>query len=108
MNREIRSAADTCLMEFCKELKENPKKRTVEMDSELIQILLVKLNTEKSNQVTKITALYWLRQYLIMFEEELNQGNTNTNFNISILPKASNILQSILICKASENTSELR
>lgn len=45
--KEVRSAADSCLMEFCKELRENPKKRTTEMDSELIQILLVKLNTEK-------------------------------------------------------------
>lgn len=75
------------------------------MDSELVQILISKLITEKTNNVTKITAIMWLKQYLLMFEEELNQGNTNSNFNISILSRASSLLQGILLCKASENTS---
>lgn len=63
-------SAESCLSEFLRELKENPKHRTVELDSEIIESL-VTLLLDRINSRTKMYALIWLREYLEMFYKEL-------------------------------------
>jgi len=101
VNKEIRMAADACLTEFLTEVKEHPNDRTAELDSEVVEILVVIL-LERVNIRTKMNALVWLSEYLKLFDTELSKGNQNTNLKKAILPKLSIILKAILMSIADE------
>jgi len=101
VNKEIRIAADACLLEFLTEIKEHPNDRTAELDSEVVETLVFIL-LEKVNIRTKMNALVWLSEYLKLFDNELQKGNQNTNLKQAILPKLSIILKAILMSIADE------
>ena len=77
-------------------MKENPKSRTVDLDKE-IMLTLVELLSDRINIRTKITVLEWLAEYLKMFNQELQNGNKESYYNVSILAKIPTILRGILI-----------
>jgi vacuole morphology and inheritance protein 14 len=72
--KDIRESADACLMDFLKEIKETPKERTVTLDNQILNIL-VQLCSSKIANLTKLTALCWLHDYLKLFLHEMDDQN---------------------------------
>ncbi len=67
----------------------------MELDKQIIQTLVDLLN-DRINIRTKITVLEWLSEYLKMFNQELQNGNKESYYNVSILTRIPTIIRGIL------------
>lgn len=94
-NREISNAVDKCLTEFTKEIKDNINSRSVEIDSEIIEIL-VKICNKKVNSLAKFNALIWIQDYLVLLQKEIEASNSQ-NFS-SPFKKAILLKYPIILC----------
>eukprot|EP01016_Furgasonia_blochmanni_P010806 TRINITY_DN1465_c0_g2_i1.p1 TRINITY_DN1465_c0_g2~~TRINITY_DN1465_c0_g2_i1.p1 ORF type:complete len:513 (+),score=154.52 TRINITY_DN1465_c0_g2_i1:100-1539(+) len=101
-NKEIKNAADNCLKEFIKEIKESRYERTPQLDSEIIAILVSNCKNKK-NTFIKLSAIGWIDEYLkLIIEDEkyhdAGHGEISMNKNhVSILTQLNKILEAILI-----------
>jgi hypothetical protein len=76
--REISNAVEHNLSEFSKEIKDDINNRSVEIDSEIIDIL-VKILNKKVNGLAKFNALIWINKYLTLVSAEIDDKGWNPN-----------------------------
>ena len=70
-NKEIRYAADKCLMEFLKEIKAQRDETPPELDIKIINILVPVCKIKQT--YTKYIALCWVYEYLKLKHQEFKE-----------------------------------
>ena len=94
-------------MDFLKEIKESPKERTVDLDN---------YETNKISNLTKLTALCWLHDYLRLFLYELEVKAKNfdnkeeqiikeQDINTVLCEKLALIIKVVLLCLSDDEDS---
>lgn len=63
IKREIKVSCEKCIMEFLRQIREEPYTRTFEIDSQILDIL-VDVCEKKKDNYAKTYALLWIHDFL--------------------------------------------